>query len=184
MEINEINLDFLWEEKYLSVLGATDPFWEKWRDEERKYTKFIETESLEKVIALMIISFKDKYPRDNWYASLSVGMESSKNIYKDGDYEVSDGKYINRDDIAKHKMLAKTDKDKFEYDYERIFEFYEPVSLSDTIEEHLSDKAYTKESIDDGTLYKVEQSPIAEIAVTPKSFRLTINEEFYERRST
>lgn len=184
MEINEINLDFLWEKNRTFVLDGPTPFWEKWRDEKRKYAKFIETEPLEKVIALMIISFKDNYPRDSWFGILVNSMEGVNSIQTQDKYSILDGKYIVRDDISTLKWIEKQDKDKFEYDYERIFEFYEPVSLTDTIEEHLSDKTYTKESIDDGTLYKVEQSPIAEIAVTPKSFRLTINEEFYERRST
>lgn len=179
MEINDINLGFLWEEKKTIVLDAPDPFWEKWEDEEYNYSEFIKTESLEKIIGLLIVSFKTKYPRDFWFVSLAKGLIASRSIYKDGLYKIVDGEHLSRDDLKAYKWLPKTDADDFEYDYERIFEFKSEIDLTQTVEQHLAGLTFNKTVTTDSVLFQVSDSPIAEIELTPKSFRMTINEDYY-----
>ena len=179
MEINNINLGFLWEEKNILVLDAPDPFFEKWGEEKYKYTEFIKKESIEKVIELLIVSFKTKYPRDYWFVSLANGIEASDSIYADSPYKVVDEGHLRRTDMKAYKFLSKVDADDFEYDYERVFEFKSEVQLTAVVEEHLSGLAFDKTVSLDSTLFQVTNSPIAEIELTPLSFRLTINEDFY-----
>lgn len=48
------------------------------------------------------------------------------------------------------------------------------------VEKTLQGKDFTKTKEGDKTVFKVNNSPIASIEITPKSFKLKINEEIYK----
>ncbi len=79
MNITNINLGFLWIENPNHILDAPDPFDEKWDSEYLKLYNFIEFEPLEKVIDLIILMYKDKYPKDSVFTGMST-LKSSDYI--------------------------------------------------------------------------------------------------------
>ena len=178
MNITDINLGFLWIKNPNRILDAPDPFDEKWRDDYLKLYNFIEFEPLEKVIDLIILMYKDKYPKEVVYTSMST-MKTYKHIYKKEGYKITDGKHLVRNDIYKFKYKRKLDKDEFEYLVEMVLEFKDIISLAKIIEKRLKGKEYTKQENGDNIIYTINKSPLASVEITSKSFKMIINEDYY-----
>jgi len=70
MEVQDINLNFLWLQKGGPILDAPDPFWEKWASEEIKFYNFIKQASISKLIQLIVTAYKEQYPRNYWGGGL------------------------------------------------------------------------------------------------------------------
>ncbi len=182
MEITDLNLDFLWADKGGPILGKVDPFWEVWSPEREKYIEFIETESIPKLIELLVISFKDKFPRDYWNPSITIdGMEVLKRIRQEGDYKVLEGSDLRNEDLKEFKWLWQKDAKGFDYVHERAFKFEKEFDLFTVVETALAENTFTKTVGSLTTVYAIESSPLAEIEVGPKSFRMTINPANYKR---
>lgn len=183
LKLEDLNLEFLWAKKGGPILDAPDPFWEKWDDESLKYGYFIKHAPLEQLITILIISFKDQYPRDFWSGALSSeGPDWIDNIKTEGGYEVSESPYICRDDIVKLKWKTREDIHGFDYRNERVFEFKEDIDLIPVVEETLAGKTYTKTTPGARTTYTLKDSPIAKIELRKRSFKMVINHKYYFRR--
>lgn len=182
-EIEDLNLGFLWAEKGgIVIMDAADPFWEKWDGELLKYLSFIEHAPLEKVIELLLISFKDRYPRDFWNMAFSLGAESGRNNNKQGVYDVYESQFINREDIVRVKRRRREDIYGFEYDCEKIFEFREDINLIPVVEKTLADHAYTQSTSGARLIYTLRNSPIARIELHRRRFKMVINSKYYVKR--
>ncbi len=60
-----------------------------------------------------------------------------------------------------------------------VLEFKKPTKLAKIIEKRLTGKKYIKEENGDNILYTITKSPLATVEITPKSFKITINEDYY-----
>lgn len=173
MTFEGINIGFLWNDINERVLDAPNPFDEKWRDEKIKYRRFNKTGTLEKVLKLLIIAYKDKSPRDMFY------------IGKNGDSIVEGNKIIElKEHLARTDIEKSTDTKKeingLNITIERLFEFVGTHNFTNMVETTLSGKSFTKTINGDKTIFIVNNSPIGSIELTPKSFMLKLNEAVYK----
>lgn len=177
MEFEGINLGFLWHDINEKILDAPNPFDEKWRDDKIKYRRFNKTGPLEKVLQLLIIAYKDDSPRD--FFTLSKDIESAgKAIYKDNQViQLKD--HLARTDIEKFTDTVK-DQNGLDIYVERFFEFTGSHNFTDMVEKTLKGKVFTKSLQGSKTIFKVSDSPIDSIELTPKSFKLKINDQIYK----
>jgi hypothetical protein len=172
-----INIGFLWEDINEKILDAPNPFDEKWRTEMVKYGNFNDSGSLEKVLQLMIIAYKDKSPRDMFAISKDI-KSAAKAIYKD-DKVIQLKEHLARTDIERFTDTIK-DQNGLNIYVERFFEFVSTHDFKNMVEKTLQGKEFTKTKEDDKTIFKVNNSPIDSIELTPKSFRLKINDQIYK----
>lgn len=177
MTFEGINIGFLWEDINEKILDAPNPFDEKWRDEKIKYGKFNKTGSLEKVLQLLIIAYKDRSPRDMFTLSKDI-KSAGKAIYKD-DKVIQLKEHLARTDIERFTDTIK-DQNGLDIYVERFFEFVSTHDFTSMVEKTLQGKDFTKTSEGDKTIFKVNNSPIDSIELTPKSFKLKINEGVYK----
>ncbi|MBB4807399.1 hypothetical protein HNP38_002703 [Chryseobacterium defluvii] len=173
MEFEGINLGFLWHDINDKILDAPNPFDEKWRDDKIKYRHFNKTGPIEKVLQLLIIAYKDDSPRDFFY----IGKNGDA-IYKDNK-TVQLKEHLIRTDIEK---ITETKKDQngLEIYVERFFEFTGTHNFTNMVEKTLKGKVFTKSLEGSKTIFKVNDSPIDSIELTPKSFKLKINDQIYK----
>ena len=177
MEITDIDLNFLWLEKRVVVLDAPDPFWEKWRSEHVKFYDFIESTSIPKLIQLIIIAYKDKYPRRYWGGAI---LNSKNYVEKiENGYNILEAKNILRDDISRYLDKDYVDQNDLNYLEELILEFTEPQELEAPIDVILEGKEYEKTTNIDSIVYNVQNSPIAQLEIAPQSFKLIANRDFF-----
>ena len=169
----EINLGFLWNDINEKILDGPNPFDEKWRTERIKYRKFNKTGPLEKVLELLIIAYKNDSPRDFFY----IGKNGDA-IYKDN-LTIQLKEHLVRTDIEK---ITETKKDQNGLDIyvERFFEFTSSHDFTQMVEKTLKGKDFTKTIQGNKTVFIINNSPIDSIELTPKSFRLTINDQIYK----
>jgi len=177
MEFEGINLGFLWHDINDKILDAPNPFDEKWRDDKVKYGKFNKTGTLEKVLQLLIIAYKDDSPRVRF--TLSKDIESAgKAIYKDNQViQLRD--HLARTDIEKFTRTIK-DQNGINIYVEHFFEFTGSHNFTGMVEKTLKGKVVTKSIQGSKTIFKVNDSPIDSIELTPKSFKLKINDQIYK----
>ncbi|KIX20566.1 hypothetical protein SY27_11685 [Flavobacterium sp. 316] len=172
-----INIGFLWEDVNEKILDAPNPFDEKWRDAKIKYRDFNKTGSLEKMLQLLIIAYKDDSPRDIF--TLSKDIKSAGNaIYKDNQV-IQLKKDLARTDIEKFIDTIK-DKDGLEIPVERFFEFVDSHNFTNMVENTLEGKQFSKTIEGNKIIFKVENSPIDSVELTSKSFLLKINDLIYK----
>ncbi|MDC8006032.1 hypothetical protein POV27_18415 [Aureisphaera galaxeae] len=180
MEIRDINLGFLWEERGGPILDAPDPFWEKWREDKVKFYSFMKTEPIHKIVELMVIAYKDKFPRDYW----SSNFLNEKIRQTDVEEDENGFKIYGKDYMLRHDVISFADKEKitdgeFEYSSEIKIEFIEGRDLTVPIEKVLEGKDFSKSTLGDTVVYTVEESPISQLEVTPRSFKIIVNEDYY-----
>lgn len=181
MKLSDINLGFLWEKRIEIVVDAPDPFDEKWDTEYLKFSEFIKVSPIPKVIELMIIAYKDTYPRTYWSGSFLNNKIFKSNPKRDSDRViVFDKSYMSRQDIVSYSNKEKIAKGEFEYPAKIMLEFVSNYNLATPIERALNGKNYTKNTIENQTIYVVENSPIAQLEITDKSFKLIVNKEHYQ----
>lgn len=178
MEITDIQLDFLWLTKGGPVFGAPDPFWEKWSEEKLMLNDFIETESIPKLIQLIVTAYKEQYPRNYWGGGLILDLENYAPKEEDG-YVLIESSSMIRKDIKKIKKKHDTDNEGLRYLSELIYEFTDSHELEVPIETILERKSYEKVTNVNEITYTVEESPIAQLVITPQSFKLIVNEAYF-----
>ena len=180
MEIADINLGFLWEERGGPILDAPDPFWEKWREDKGNFREFMKTESISKIVELMVLAYRDKYPRDYWSSNFLNDKIWKSELEADSDGIKTYGKdYMLRKDVISYADKEKIAQGEFEYSSEIMLEFATNHDLETPIERALQGKIYTKNIIGSQTTYVVENSPLAQIEITDRSFKLLINKDYY-----
>ncbi|GGG23229.1 hypothetical protein GCM10011344_24970 [Dokdonia pacifica] len=178
MEITDIQLDFLWLTKGGPILDAPDPFWEKWRKEKLKLSNFIKTESIPKLIQLIVTAYKDQYPRSYWGGGILLDLENYAPKEEEG-YVLIESSSMIRKDIKKIKKKHYTDNEDLSYLSELIYEFTDSHELEVPIETILEGKVYEKVTNVNVITYTVEESPIAQLVITPQSFKLIVNEAYF-----
>ena len=177
MEITDIQLDFLWLSRGGPILDAPDPFWEKWGEEELKLSEFIKTESISKLVQLIVTAYKEQYPRSDW-----GGVILDHTTYtpkKEDGYSIIEASSITRKDIKKVKSKYVTDDRDLNYLSELIYEFTDAHELEVPIETILEGKTYEKVINVNEITYTVEESPIAQVVITPQIFKLIVNETYF-----
>jgi len=180
MEITNINLGFLWEERGGYILDAPDPFWEKWREDKVKFYEFMKTESIPKILELMALAYKDKFPRDYWSSNFLNEKIRQTDVDADEDGVKTYGKeYMLRDDVISFADKEKIVQGEFEYSSEIRLEFRESHDLETPIERALEGKNFSKSVVGDNTIYTVEDSPISQLEITSGSFKLIVNENYF-----
>lgn len=161
------------------VLGKKDPFWQEWQPERWKFSEFVETASIEKILELILIAYKDKYPRNYWFGIFAT-LEASKHVQEINGYQVVDCKYFNRREFSKYSDKYKVDSGGIEYLSEMIIELKEPYSdMISMVERTLSGNTYTKASRNGNTIYQLTDSPLLKLEVAEKYFALTVNDDFH-----
>ncbi|CAM1361926.1 hypothetical protein [Tenacibaculum xiamenense] len=182
MNISDINLDFLYLKKGISI-GVSDPFWKKWKKEKMKFYDFIEKEPLEKVISLTINVFKEKYPRV-YFSFVDLNQENVEYLKDENGYDVLEDRFIFRNDLKSFKTkdgLISEDESSILEGME--YEFKEPISnIEEIIEEQLNGKEYEKNSQEGITTYELVDSPILRLTVSPSKFLMEINRAKWEFR--
>lgn len=174
MKFEGIDLGFLWNDINEKILDAPNPFDEKWRDEKVNFAKYNKSEgSLEKILQLLIIAYKDDSPRDRFNYS-----KNGDAIYKDN-LCIQEKEHLARKDIERITEVIK-DQNGIDITVERFFEFISAHNFTKMVENTLQGKDFTKTTTGDKTIFKLEKSPIDSIELTPKSFKLKINDKIYK----
>ena len=183
MEITDINLGFLWEERKGITLDAPDPFWEKWSADRLKFYDFMENETIPKIIELTVLGYRDEFPRNFW-ASIFLNRKILKtDVLTDENGVKTYGKdYMRRSDISTYADREKITQEGFDYSSEMILEFKEDYDLETPIERALEGKNYTKNPLGSPIIYTVEDSAISQIEITTSSFKLIVNDDYYVYR--
>lgn len=167
-----ISIGFLWEDINEKILDGPNPFDEKWRDEKIKYRNFNKTASLEKVLKLLIIAYKDKSPRNMFY----IGKNGDALYEENKSIELKE--HLSRTDIE--KLTETKDNSELQLTIERFFEFVGNHDFIHMVENTLQGKNFTKTKEAGKTIFKINESPIESIELTPKSFKLKLNEQIYK----
>lgn len=179
MEITDLKLDFLWLKNPYMILGKKDPFWETWQPERWKFSEFVETAPIEKVLELIIIAYKDKYPREYW-TGIFMTRKGAREVKRIDGYSIFKEDYLSKDDMATYKVKLKQDAGGIDYLSEMIIELKEPYSdMISMVERTLSGKTYTKASRNGNTIYQLTDSPLLKLEVAEKYFALTVNDDFH-----
>jgi len=189
-------LDFLYfnlEETEENYLNRTELYYSKFDWEERRFENYAETCSFEELIYLMIYIYTDKYPRENFYRTISLDSDSQSLL----SYTNKKGRIINENKSNYKNFIRKEvigmitqfhnedySDDEFikkywrgEYYMQNLFlEFNQKIPFK-IIDKALEGKEYTKTERDDILLYEVKDSPIASLEVTKNSIKLNINED-------
>ena len=182
LTLEDLNLEFLWAERGGPIMDAPDPFWEKWHSEWWKYTYFIKYAPLVEVVGLLIISFRDRYPRDYWKGALtSLGNPTDDELPLPTE-KTENSSATNRDDILRYAWRSRKDIHGFQYDHERTFEFRDPIDLSSTVEDLLTKMDYKKQIMGSKTVYQMKNSPIARMELKKNSFKLITSSEYAIRK--
>jgi hypothetical protein len=180
MEIKDLKLDFLWLKNPYMILGKKDPFWETWQPERWKFSEFVETAPIEKVLELIILVYKDKYPRAYWTGNF-ITLKGSDNVQESEGYFVFTEEYLERNEMSKYKVKLKQDAGSIDYLSEMIIELKEPFDdMISMVENTLNGKGYTKTTQNGNTLYELSNSPLLKLEVSPTLFALTVNDKFHE----
>ena len=129
----------------------------------------------------MVIAHKDKYPRTYWSGSFLNNKIFKSNPKRDSNgVVVFDKSYISRQDIVNYVNKEKIAKGEFEYAAEIMLEFAASHDLAIPIEHALDGKTYAKNTVGNLTTYTIENSPLAQLEITNKTFKLIVNEDYYE----
>ncbi|MFZ4930619.1 hypothetical protein [Chryseobacterium sp. Mn2064] len=167
MEYEGTNLGFLWNDINEKILDGPNPF------DIIKYGDFNKTGPLEKVLELLIIAYKNDSPRDFFY----IGKNGDA-IYKDN-VTIQLKEHLLRTDIEKITETQK-DPDGLAIYLERFFEFTHSHDFIPMVEKTLKGKDFTKTIQENKTIFTINNSPIDSIELTPKSFRLKLNDQIYK----
>jgi len=180
MEITDINLGFLWEDRGGYILDAPDPFWEKWRADKLKFYDFMKNETVPKIIELMVIGYRDEFPRNYWSSNFLNMKILKTDVVADENGAKTYGKdYMLRSDIIAYINREKITKEGFDYSSEITLAFKEEHDLETPIERALEGKNFTKNPLGSPTIYSVEDSAISQIEITASSFKLIVNDDYY-----
>jgi len=184
MEITDIKLGFLWEDRGGPILDAPDPFDEKWRAEKMKVYDFMKNETIPKIIELMVIGYRDKYPRDYWTSSfLNMKILKTDVVADENGVSTYGEDYMLRSDIVAYTNKEKITQEGFEYSSEITLNFKEDHDLETPIERVLEGKTFTKNPLGSPTIYTVEDSAISQLEITANSFKLIVNDDYYVYRA-
>jgi len=174
MEIEELNLGFIWERPYLTLDGD-DSFRKVWGEDWKKFREFLKNESLEKVIGLIIKMYKVDYPRSLYLLFSKRGAWNES--YTEGEYDITDGIFLFRDDIDLVKYLFVEDMPYSLGFKELVIEFKSEYQLSNIVEESLNSIEFKKVQLTDSHEYILKEGPIENIRLSQNSFKLSLRLE-------
>ncbi len=189
-DFDDLDIDFFWARKDETRRSGTYDFWNKWGNQRRLLYYFVKHRPLENVIYLLILSYKDRYPRkDFWYHALSNEtkseshgwIEPTEDVLRQGSYKVCESESLLREDIARLRWKSGNDIEDIEYDHEQVLEFFEEVDWGPLVESTLSEKSLSKKVYGVKTVYEVENSPIVQIELKQRSLKLIANNKYHAR---
>lgn len=189
-------LDFLYfnlEETEENYLNRTELYYSKFDCDERYFENYAENCSFEELIFLMIYIYKDKYPRENFYRTISLDSDDYNilSYTNDNGRIISENKSIYNNFLRKEVIGMTTQfhneeysDDEFiekywrsEYYMQNLFlEFNREIPL-ETVEKALEGKYYTKTEKNELLIYQVKDSSIASLEITKNGIKLNINED-------
>ncbi|SHL41298.1 hypothetical protein [Chryseobacterium polytrichastri] len=183
MDIN-FKLDFFYYDE-LFVLDGIDPKTTELKPHIDKFKSFITTKPLDKVVELLIFSYKEKYAQNHFW-TMNLLIEDSYKIedkypsYLDEKTDIYlSSKKINRIDFEHLICKLKFDTDKgccFSEYMEFSFKQQQNINkFKEAVEKSLNGKQYQIIQSNDNLTFKVENSPIALVEITGKKVKITIN---------
>ncbi|MBE8725794.1 hypothetical protein [Flavobacterium hungaricum] len=161
--------------------------------DERHFEDYVETCSFEELIYLMVYTYKDKYPRDKFYHTISLDSDDKILL----SYTNENGRLVTEDKSIYNNFFRKevigmvtqfyseqyTDEEmleKFwssEYYMQNLFLEFDKEIPFEIIDKALAGKEYTKTQKEKILIYEIKDSPIASLEITKKSVKLNINED-------
>lgn len=178
----KINLDFLYYQE-TQGLDWTDPNMEVYDEQEWEFDRKMKTIALKDVIKLIIEGYKEKYPQQKFFKTCfydtKTGIGNGKYPAHLGQYDYyQPSKKMARKDI-KH-LIMHIDKGikgigNARYMKELELEFFEPQTFNTVVKKTLQGKDFSISYTSHSTVYKVKDSAISEIEITPLKFKLTTN---------
>ncbi len=184
MENKNINLDFLYYQR-VAVLDGVDPKEEKLKKTARVFKKNMKEYKLNEVIQLIIYSYKENYAQHKFFSAcfydVKTGLDRPQEPEGIGKYD----QYMSKQNMARKDIehsILRIFKDDYEKTNARFLKemellFVDNQELKDSVEEALEGKEFSKNEDGEITIYKVEDSPIAEIELSPKKFVLRTNSD-------
>lgn len=178
----KINLDFLYYQEKQG-LDWTDPNMEIYDDQEWEFKRKMKTVHLKDVIKLIINGYKEKYPQHKFFAicfyDTKTGIDTPPYPSHLGkhDYYMPYNEMARKD--IKH-LIMHIDKGingvgNARYMKELELEFFESQNFDIVIKDTLKGKDFSTSQTSNSTVYKVKDSAISEIEITPLKFKLTTN---------
>jgi len=186
----DFKLDFLYYQEQ-QILDGKDPKMDELRPHIFKFKEYMGAAPLENIIQLILHAHEEKYPQPKyWYTKLLVPNSSSIEVTYPSDLDEESDLYLSpkemtRDDLS-HLILRQFD-DVANNSFllkELELAFEEPQdypALVQTIEGSLEGLTFVKDETLEETVFTVEDSPIANVRITPNTFVLGINQDTWIR---
>jgi len=160
----DFDLAFLYYHKK-QILGAEDPKMEELRPHIGKFTQYINTVSLEDIIALLCYSYKEKYGQTHyWYGAFliedayKITVDYPKELNEESDLYLPKEK-MKRSDINSITFRRFDDFDNNVFQLKSLemafVETQDYLAFTEKIEEVLEGISYTKEELTEETIITV-----------------------------
>ncbi|WP_262150910.1 hypothetical protein [Chryseobacterium foetidum] len=185
MDIN-FKLDFFYYQEK-AILDGRDPKMIELTPDIDKFEKFLKTQPLDKIIELLIHTYKDKYAQTQFWimkllVSNSLLIDDKYPSYLDEETDTFlSSKKIDRNDL-KHficKMILDLEKGCYFSNYIE-FAFMKEQNINkfkEAVERSLDGKQYQILQSNGEITFKVENSPIAKVEITNKKIKTVFNPE-------
>ncbi|MFD1604153.1 hypothetical protein ACFSJW_08390 [Flavobacterium artemisiae] len=162
--------------------------------DERHFEDYVETCSFEELIYLMVYIYKDKYPRDKFYRTISLDSndENILSYINEKGRLINENKYVYYNFFRKEVigMTTQFHIEQFMSDEEIIenywnseyyiqnlsLEFDREIPLA-IVDKAFEGKEYTKTQKENLLIYEIKDSPIASLEITRNSIKLNTNED-------
>lgn len=180
--VTNINLEFLYYQEKQG-LDWTDPNMELYNEQEWEFDKQMKIMNLKDVIKIIIEGYNEKYPQHKFFKTCFYDTKTGigNGTYPDHlgqyDYYQPSSKMARKD--IKH-LIMHIDKGikgvgNARYMKELELEFFEPQNFDIVVKIALKDKDFSTSHTSNSTIYKVKDSAISEIEITPLKFKLRTN---------
>lgn len=180
--VTNINLEFLYYQEKQG-LDWTDPNMKIYDEQEWEFKRKMKTTDLKDVIKIIIEGYKEKYPQHKFFARCFRNSKAGIGnvIYPDHlgqyDYYQPSSKMARKD--IEH-LIMHIDKGikgvgNARYMKELELEFFEPQNFDIVVKIALKHKDFSTSHTSNSTIYKVKDSAISEIEITPLKFKLRTN---------
>ena len=187
MNKETIDLKFLYHQKK-AVLGGEDSIDKAMSELKFKFYDKMISLSLKEVLRIIICAYKDEYANHSCFKACFFDVNSPLDSLNKPAHIRKQDFYISNNEMARvdiEYLLLKTYKDPNEnsplsYLEEMEIGFVAPQEFDLFIDLLLEGKTFTRNSIDDTFVYKVEDSPIYQIKLFQQQFVLTINQAFWK----
>ena len=183
-----MNLEFLYYQEK-GILDGSDPKMIEFRPYIEEFKEYLSQEKLSDIIILIIDSYLDKYAQFKYFFS---------GLYKSGSYglKISYPSYV---DLEEDFYLSNEEMNRMDLSFAYFNNFYDEdntngvfldelvlsfvnkeTGIETAVEEVIRGVNYLKVATDNGFLYKLRNTPILEISVASKEFRMKLNPEKWE----